>query len=141
MFGWRTSYKKVIGRLALQAMALDPMQAPGLATPSEKGNSYAYNALEGIAAIHFLSQRALRVVVDSGQFTKAHHHLDSVFFSGLERKYSKNEMRNLVMPLLERRRMEYETILDRPGDLGAQLRQLGRVMISHFVEGNVDDQR
>jgi len=139
MFGWRTSYKKVIEKLALEAMVFDPMRAPGLATSSKTETSHTYNSLEGMAAILFLTHRALGVVGDSEQFNKARHHLAGVFLSALERQYSKSEMQSLVLPLLERRSMEYASIMNGAGDPGAQLRQLGRAMIGRFVEDDVDD--
>ena len=139
MFGWRTSYKKVIERLALDAMVFDPMQAPGLAPSSKEETGHTYNSLEGTAAILFLTHRALGVVGDSEQFSKARHYLAGVFLSALERQYSKDEMQSRVVPLLERRSTEYASILGGAGDPGAQLRQLGRAMIGRFVEDDIDD--
>lgn len=140
LFG-RTSYKKIVESLALEAMAVEPMQAPGLANPPPEAGGYMYNTLEGIAAILFLTQRALKVLTSGERFDKARDHLGSVFLAGLERQYSKAEMQSLVVPLLEQRHLEYEAILDGTGNPGVRLRQLGSAIVDHIVEDEVDDVR
>jgi hypothetical protein len=141
MFVWRTSYKKVIENFALEAMTVDPMQAPGLVNAPEELGGYTYNALEGVAAILFLSQVALRVLGDSDKFDKARDYLATVFIEALDEQYSKKEMHSLVVPLLERRHIEYTAILDGIGEPGDRTFQLCSAMISRFVQGHVDVNR
>jgi hypothetical protein len=81
------------------------------------------------------------VLGNSERFERARDHLAGVFFSFLERQYSKDEMRSIVLPLLERRHTEYESILDGLGDASGRLSRLGDAMIAHFVKEEVDEVR
>ena len=72
-------------------------------------------------------------------FGRARDYLARLFFSELERHYTKKEMHNLVLPLLERRHLAYAAILDGSGDPGTRLNELGRAIVRQIVEEHVDD--
>jgi|GEM_PF-1760256 len=129
LLGGRTSYKSVVDGIARRALSFDLMQAPGL----DRG--YMYNALEGTAATLFLIQRSL-LALNPAHFETARDRLTSCFFSALDQDYSKEEMQSFVLPLLEKRHLEYEAILDGAEDAGNRVRSLGRTMIRNFIEEN-----
>lgn len=139
LFSRRKLYKKIVEGIARDAFQVDLLASPGLAGD---GNGFVLNTLEGVAAVVFMTQHAFLALDDAAKYEKARDYLAQLVFADLEADYSKVEMRNLVLPLLERRHHEYSAILgSSSGTAGDRIRELFEAIIGHCIEESVEETR
>ena len=141
LFSRRSSYKRLVEEVARDAFSTDISEIPGLSSWSEDFGGYALNALEWLAAVLFLTQLAFRSLDDPENYHKARDYLAHLMFAEIEESYSKSEMRSFVVPVLEKRHAEYESILDGVREPGKQIRSVGSRMLGHVIGETVDETR
>ena len=137
LFSRKTSYKKIIEDIVVNAFHTSLLDTPGLNDPPEEIGGYMLNNLEGLAAVFFLVERSFMVIPDSGKRERAKEYLAKIIFEDMRDEYSSSEMQSLVIPLIERRLNEYHGILDGSGESGEKIFRLGSRMVDNFIEEDV----
>ena len=133
----RRKLRKVVDETARDIFSTEPFEL--IQVDESKGwFSPSVNLLEFFAARVFCFERVCYSVIEPEELQRQVKEVGCLLIVELSEEYSKDEMNEFVMPLLDKRIPTYHAALDSQGSPGERLYRCFGGMIDHFCAGELE---
>ena len=134
MWPFRKNNRKVqlsIENMAAEVFSLDILEPADKAIIVEAGG-LSINGLEDFVARFFACDCALRQIQDQREYSAARAYLRKILILEVSGQYSEAEMKNFVVPVINKRHSEYYGLIDGIGEPGQRM-----LRVSSAILGNI----
>ena len=97
----------------------------------EEVGGLSINGLEDFVARFFACDCALRQINGQKEYLVSRSYLSKILILEISEQYSEVEMRNFVVPLINKRHSEYYEVIDGVGEPGQRMLQVGSAILNN----------
>ena len=140
LWPYRKNKRKIqlsIENMAAEVFSLDILEPADQPIIAEAG-SLSVNGLEDFVARFFACDCALRQIQDHNDYSIAREYLSKILILEVSEQYSEAEMKNFVVPVINKRHSEYYGLIDGIGEPGQRMLRVSSAILGNIYSDSFD---